>query len=186
MTESKPIRWEKANRIVSFTAIITTRNVWDGTFKGKLSSAVNLKRQPELFKFDSRRHQCKAKPPTWRAFGGERDKSRQIRADSVNEKWPEKLACCHKRIHLNACTDHASFLLRRLLKEHWQKSRLTAKRITNCTLADHSFETDHEIEWNNASTITYNSRYLQGICLEAWHINNADDSRDDRNLFLED
>ena len=31
------------------------------------------------------------------------------RADSVNEKWPENLACCHKRIYLNACAAHDRF-----------------------------------------------------------------------------
>ena len=47
----------------------------------------------------------------WRAFGGERDNSRQIRADFVNENLPENLACCHKRIYLNACAAHDSFPL---------------------------------------------------------------------------
>ena len=28
-------------------------------------------------------------------------------ADSVNEKWRENLACCHKRLYLNACAAHA-------------------------------------------------------------------------------
>ena len=31
------------------------------------------------------------------------------RADSVNEKCPENLACCHKRPYLNACAAHDSF-----------------------------------------------------------------------------
>ena len=30
----------------------------------------------------------------------------------MNEKWPENLACCHKRIYLNACAAHDSFPLR--------------------------------------------------------------------------
>ena len=34
------------------------------------------------------------------------------RADSMNEKWPENLACCHKRIYLNACAAHGSFPLK--------------------------------------------------------------------------
>ena len=33
------------------------------------------------------------------------------RADSVNGKWPENLACCHKRLYLNACAAHDSFPL---------------------------------------------------------------------------
>ena len=33
------------------------------------------------------------------------------RADSVNEKWPKNLTCCHKRIYLNACAAHDSFPL---------------------------------------------------------------------------
>ena len=33
------------------------------------------------------------------------------RADSVNEKWPENLTCCHKRLYLNACAAHDSFRL---------------------------------------------------------------------------
>ena len=47
----------------------------------------------------------------WRPFGGERDNSRQKPVDSVNEKWPENLACWHKRIYLNACAAHDSFPL---------------------------------------------------------------------------
>ena len=71
------------------------------------------------------------------------------------------------------------------LKEH--KKAPTAKRTTNSAFADHNFNTDHEIEWNNASIITCNTRYFQRICLEAWHINNVDDplNRDDGNLFPE-
>ena len=43
-----------------------------------LGTALTWKRQPELFKFDSRRHRCKAKPPgIWRLFGGETDHNRQ-------------------------------------------------------------------------------------------------------------
>ena len=47
-------------------------------------SSLTWKRQPELFKFDSRRHRCKASMQgktarIWRAFGGERDNSRQKR-----------------------------------------------------------------------------------------------------------
>ena len=38
------------------------------------------------------------------------------RADSVNEKCPENLACCHKRIYLNACAAHDSFPLNALVK----------------------------------------------------------------------
>ena len=30
----------------------------------------------------------------------------------MNEKWPEKLACCPKRIYLNACAAHDSFPLK--------------------------------------------------------------------------
>ena len=52
-----------------------------------------------------------------------------------------------------------------------------------------SFKIDHEIEWNNASIITYNPRYFQiknmfgGVA----YINNVDDplNRDDGNLFPE-
>ena len=71
------------------------------------------------------------------------------------------------------------------LKEH--KSALSAKRITNSALADHSFKTSHEIEWNNASIISCNPHYHQRICLEAWHINSTDYAinRDDGNLFPE-
>ena len=71
------------------------------------------------------------------------------------------------------------------LKEH--KSALSAKRITNSALADHSFKTSHKIEWNNASIISCNPHYHQRICLEAWHINSMDYAinRDDGNLFPE-
>ena len=42
--------------------------------KGNCHEQLTWKRQPELFKFDSRRHRCKEKPPV---YDGERDNSRQ-------------------------------------------------------------------------------------------------------------
>ena len=74
------------------------------SLKGKLSWAVNLKKTAWTFQvwFKAASMQDKT-AHIWRAFGGERDNSRQIRAYSVNEKWPENLAYCHKRIYLNAC-----------------------------------------------------------------------------------
>ena len=69
------------------------------------------KRQPEPFKFDSRRHGCKAKPPAYDGPLAAKEITPDKRADSVNEKWPENLACWHKRIDLNACAAHDSFPL---------------------------------------------------------------------------
>ena len=81
-------------------------------FKGKLSWAVNLKKTAfELFKFDSRRHRCKAKPPAYDGALTTKKITPDKRADSLNEKWPENLACCHKWIYLNACAVHDSFPL---------------------------------------------------------------------------
>ena len=51
------------------------------------------------------------KPP---AYGGSlpaKELTTDKRADSVNEKWPENLACCHKRLYINACAAHHSFPL---------------------------------------------------------------------------
>ena len=31
--------------------------------------------------------------------------------------------------------------------------------------------TKHEIAWENSKVITTNNRYVQRLCLEAWHIN---------------
>ena len=42
---------------------------------------------------------------------GETDNARQIRAYSANETWPEDLACCHKRIYINACAARDCFSL---------------------------------------------------------------------------
>ena len=39
------------------------------------------------------------------------------RADSVNEKWPENLPCCHKRIYLNACAARDSFKASRYIDQ---------------------------------------------------------------------
>ena len=54
----------------------------------------------------------------WRALGGERDITPAKRADSMNEKWPENLAFCHKPIHLNACAVHDSFSLKQRYKSY--------------------------------------------------------------------
>ena len=76
--------------------------------KWKLSGAVNLKK---TFKFDSRRHRCKAKPPAYDGSLAAKEITPDKRADSVNEKWPENVACCHKRIYLNVYAAHDSFPL---------------------------------------------------------------------------
>ena len=74
-------------------------------------SSLTWKTQPELFNFDSRRHRCKAKPPAYDGPLAAKEITTDKRADSVNEKWPENLACCHKRLYLNACAAHNSFPL---------------------------------------------------------------------------
>ena len=79
-------------------------------------SSLTWKRQPELFKFDSRRHRCRAKPPAYDGSLSAKEITPDKTAYSVNEKWPEYLACYHKRLYLNACAAHDSFpLIRGLL-----------------------------------------------------------------------
>ena len=97
-------------------------------------SSLTWKRQPELFNFDSRRHRCKAKPPAYDGPLAAKEITPDKRADSVNEKWPENLACCHKRIYLNACAAHDSFPLNRQFpnlpqcsQNNGSKSRLTTR-----------------------------------------------------------
>ena len=48
---------------------------------------LNFKKA-ELFKFDSRRHRCKAKPAAYDGSLEAKDTTTDKRADSVNEKWP--------------------------------------------------------------------------------------------------
>ena len=74
-------------------------------------SSLTWKRQPEFFKFDSRRHRCKGKPPTYDKPLAAKEITPDKRDDSANEKWSEKLSCCHKRIYLNSCAGHDSLPL---------------------------------------------------------------------------
>ena len=90
--------------------------------------SLTWKRQPELFKFDSRRHRCKAKPPAYEGPLAAKEITPDKRADSVNEKWTENLACCHKRIYLNACAAHDSFPL---IISNRPRSRLLNKVLKN-------------------------------------------------------
>ena len=55
------------------------------------------------------------------------------------------------------------------LKEH-------QRAVSNCNssksaLAEHVWETSHNIAWEDSRIITTNNRYGQRLCLEAWHIN---------------
>ena len=55
------------------------------------------------------------------------------------------------------------------LKEH-------QRAVSNCNssksaLAEHVWETSHNIAWEDSGIITTNNRYGQRLCLEAWHIN---------------
>ena len=49
------------------------------------------------------------KPPTYDGSLAAKEITAVKRGDSVNEKWPENLACCHKRFYLNACAAYDSF-----------------------------------------------------------------------------
>ena len=51
------------------------------------------------------------KPPAYDGSLAAKEITTDKRAHSVNEKWPENLACCHKRLYLNACAAHDSFPL---------------------------------------------------------------------------
>ena len=53
----------------------------------------------------------KAKPHEYGGPFAAKEITPDKRADFVNEKWPENLACCHKRIYLNICAAHDSFPL---------------------------------------------------------------------------
>ena len=74
-------------------------------------SSLTSKRQPELFKFDSRWHRCKANPPAYEGSLAAKEIATDKGVDSVNETWPENLACCHKRLYFSACAAHDSFPL---------------------------------------------------------------------------
>ena len=52
------------------------------------------------------------KPPAYDGSLAAKEITTDKRADSVNEKWPENLACCHKRLYLNACAAYDGFPLR--------------------------------------------------------------------------
>ena len=51
------------------------------------------------------------KPPAYDGSLAAKEITTDKRAHSVNEKWPENLACCHKRLYLNACAAYDSFPL---------------------------------------------------------------------------
>ena len=51
------------------------------------------------------------KPPAYDGSLAAKEITTDKRAHFVNEKWPENLACCHKRLYLNACAAHDSFPL---------------------------------------------------------------------------
>ena len=50
-------------------------------------------------------------PPAYDGSLAAKEITTDKRAHSVNEKWPENLACCHKRLYLNACAAYDSFPL---------------------------------------------------------------------------
>ena len=70
--------------------------------KGKLSQAVNLKKTARTFQvwFKTAMMQGKTDGPL-----AAKEITPDKRADPVNEKWPENVACCHKRIYLKACSE---------------------------------------------------------------------------------
>ena len=57
------------------------------------------------------------------------------------------------------------------LKEH-QKVVLLCKK-ENSALSEHTYLTNHVIEWDKSKIITTNQYYHQHLCLETWHNNSA-------------
>ena len=70
--------------------------------KGNCHEQLPWKRQPDLFKLDSKRYRCKANPP---AYNGPLA-AKEITPD--RKSWfrerTDLQTNCHKRIYLNACT----------------------------------------------------------------------------------
>ena len=83
------------------------------TCTGRLHEQFNLKKTAWTFQVWFKAASMQGKTARiWCVFGGERDYCTEKRADSLNEKWPENLACCHKRLYLNACAAYDGFPLR--------------------------------------------------------------------------
>ena len=90
--------WMSAHALVSHGRALSLANRC-GTLKGNCHEQFNLKKTAWTSQVWFKATSMQGKTARiWRAFGGERDK----REDSVNEKRPENLACCHKRIYLKA------------------------------------------------------------------------------------
>ena len=122
------IIWESFHHSMIFRFIFIIRQ----HLKGNCHEQLTWKRQPELFKFDSRRHRCKAKPPAYDGTLAAKERTLDKRADSVNEKWPENIACCHKPIYLNACAAHDSFPLN--WQYYWMGLQSHLLMWTTCTV----------------------------------------------------
>ena len=100
--------------------------------KGKLSWAVNLKKTAWTFQVWFKAASMQGKTAAYDGPLAAKEITPDKRADSVNEKWSENLACCHKRIYLNACVAHDSFPLnngRSLL--YWQRLERTPIVLNN-------------------------------------------------------
>ena len=55
------------------------------------------------------------------------------------------------------------------LNEH--QRAVSKSNSLKSALAEHVYETSHNIAWDDSRIITTKNRYGQRLCLETWHIN---------------
>ena len=80
--------------------------------KGNCHEQFNLKKTAWTFQVWFKAASIQGKTTRiWRVFMVAKEITTDKRADFVNEKWSENLACCHKRLYLNACAAHDCFPL---------------------------------------------------------------------------
>ena len=66
----------------------------------------------------------------------------------------------------------------RLSRRLWEGTsvKMAAKEATrngdiNNNIAEHHLQTNHRIDWDSATCVTYNTNYYQRIVLESWFTN---------------
>ena len=83
---------------------------YSATLKGNCHEQFNLKKTAWTFQVWFKAASMQGKTARiWWGFGSERNKLQT--KEQIPWTWPENLACCHKRIYVNACAAHDSFPL---------------------------------------------------------------------------
>ena len=97
--------------------------------------------------------------------------SRDVGISSLSNKPEDRPGAVYK-IHCSDCqATYIGETGRNLTTRLTEHKRATKKGDLNNNIAEHHLKTNHAIDWDSATCLTYSTDYYQRITLESWFTN---------------